>query len=153
MRVLSESAWKTWSLGFLMIDAIVSPRYVGHSLQRGFNLLRLNAAETIKTTVPHLVTETADTGGEQQIDALRAFAAARHSRQLELASRSRILTPARACSGGRTPREQLGTWYGIVFLELFLMPSLSSAGRTALEMRRTILAKLAREMGLHRRAA
>ncbi|WP_049974646.1 HD domain-containing protein [Azospirillum sp. B4] len=81
-RLLSEDEWRTWNLNFLMVDAIVSPRYIGHSLQRGFNLLRLNATTAVKTTVPHLMTEREETGDGSAMDRVRTYAVARHARQL-----------------------------------------------------------------------
>lgn len=80
-RLLTETQWRAWNLNFLMIDAIVSPRYIGHGLRRGFNLLRLNAAPTMKTRIPRLFT-AADDAERTLIEQVRAFAVARHSGQM-----------------------------------------------------------------------
>lgn len=53
--IMSIDDWKEWNLKFLMLDCLVSPRYIGHSLQRNFNLLRQNATDSIKTIIPYVV--------------------------------------------------------------------------------------------------
>ena len=52
---LNSEEWRLLNLRFLMIDAIVSPRYIGHSLERGYNLLRLNNSDYTKVQIPHVV--------------------------------------------------------------------------------------------------
>lgn len=56
-RLMSAEEWELWNLKFLMIDCLVSPRYIGHSLERGYNLLRINSTSEIKTTIPHSVSK------------------------------------------------------------------------------------------------
>lgn len=56
-ELLTAEEWKLWNLKFLMIDSIVSPRYIGHSLERGYNLLRINSTNKIKTTTPFVVSD------------------------------------------------------------------------------------------------
>jgi len=56
-ELLSSEEWKLWNLKFLMLDSIVSPRYIGHSLERGYNLLRVNSIDKIKTTNPFIVSD------------------------------------------------------------------------------------------------
>jgi hypothetical protein len=57
--LMSAEEWKLWNLKFLMIDCLVSPRYIGHSLERGYNLLRINSTKQIKTTTPYTVSNDA----------------------------------------------------------------------------------------------
>lgn len=80
-RLLTEEEWKKWNLNFLMLDAIVSPRYIGHSLERGFNLLRFNATDAIKTTVPHLVM-VLNSEEDLKLQELRKFAIIKHGPQV-----------------------------------------------------------------------
>jgi hypothetical protein len=47
--------WQGFLSQFLMPCVLVSPRYIGHSLYRGFCTLRLNAAPPLKPAVPLLV--------------------------------------------------------------------------------------------------
>lgn len=79
--MMTEEMWKRWNLNFLMVDSLASPRYIGHSLQRGFNLLRFNATDTLKTTVPHLAMEL-DEGQTFALMELRKFAVTKHGLQL-----------------------------------------------------------------------
>ncbi|WP_418360516.1 HD domain-containing protein [Sphingobacterium detergens] len=50
--LMEREEWRDWNLKFLMTDSLVSPRYIGHSLKRGYNLLRINSTETIKKNIP-----------------------------------------------------------------------------------------------------
>lgn len=81
--LMPEEEWKKWNLKFLMVDFLVSPRYVGHSLERGFNLLRINSTEFLKTTTPHLVMKT---GHEEytKYQEVKKFAIIKHSSQLTI---------------------------------------------------------------------
>jgi len=54
-KILSQNDWLKWNLKFLMTDCLVSPRYIGHSLERNFNLLRQNATSFIKTIIPKVI--------------------------------------------------------------------------------------------------
>lgn len=54
-RLLDSSSWLRFLAQFLMPCTLVSPRYVGHSLYRGFCALRLNKAGPYKAVVPHVV--------------------------------------------------------------------------------------------------
>jgi len=54
-NLLNQNEWFKWNLQFLMTDCLVSPRYIGHSLERNFNLLRQNATSYIKTKIPTVV--------------------------------------------------------------------------------------------------
>ena len=56
-KLMTSKEWKKFNLEFLMIDSIESPRYIGHSLERGYNLLRLNSTHQFKVVTPHLVSE------------------------------------------------------------------------------------------------
>ena len=78
--LMTQEEWRIWNLQYLMTDALVSPRYIGHSLERGFNLLRLNATHTIKTKVPKLL-DTTDYDSDG-LELLRKFAAMKHGTQL-----------------------------------------------------------------------
>jgi hypothetical protein len=53
--LLNHNDWLKWNLKFLMTDCLVSPRYIGHSLERNFNLLRQNATSYIKTKIPTVI--------------------------------------------------------------------------------------------------
>jgi len=53
--ILNNDNWIKWNLKFLMTDCLVSPRYIGHSLERGFNLLRQNATSVIKMKIPTVI--------------------------------------------------------------------------------------------------
>lgn len=53
--LLSTADWRRFLAQFLMPCVLVSPRYVGHSLYRGFCSLRLNAVPPFKPTVPSLL--------------------------------------------------------------------------------------------------
>jgi hypothetical protein len=53
-RFLSVLDWPRFLSQFLMPCVLVSPRYIGHSLYRGFCTLRLNAAPPLKPVVPVL---------------------------------------------------------------------------------------------------
>jgi hypothetical protein len=55
-RLLSEQAWLRFLVQFLMPCVLVSPRYIGHSLLRGFCSVRLTSAMPHKPTVPTLLT-------------------------------------------------------------------------------------------------
>lgn len=52
VALLHNDAWPTFLAQFLMPCVLVSPRYIGHSLHRGFCALRLNAVPPIKPKVP-----------------------------------------------------------------------------------------------------
>jgi hypothetical protein len=54
-RFLDLPGWLRFLSQFLMPCVLVSPRYIGHSLYRGFCTLRLNAAPPFKPVVPVLV--------------------------------------------------------------------------------------------------
>jgi hypothetical protein len=54
-RLLKPHEWVSFLAQFLMPCVLVSPRYVGHSLHRGFCTLRLNAVPPLKPVVPTLV--------------------------------------------------------------------------------------------------
>jgi len=56
--LMNKRDWLLWNLKFLMADCLVSPRYIGHSLERGFNLLRLNSTTEIKTLRPYLILQS-----------------------------------------------------------------------------------------------
>lgn len=53
--ILDEEEWFRWNLEYLMTTTLVSPRYIGNSLERGYNTLRLNAVAEIKTLIPTVV--------------------------------------------------------------------------------------------------
>lgn len=49
---LGESEWLRFLASFLMPTFLVSPRYIGHALHRGFATLRLNAVSPHKPKTP-----------------------------------------------------------------------------------------------------
>ena len=53
--LLDQGAWTRFLAQFLMPCALVSPRYIGHSLYRGFCSLRLNQVPPHKATAPYVV--------------------------------------------------------------------------------------------------
>jgi hypothetical protein len=53
--LLGQAAWTRFLAQFLMPCALVSPRYIGHSLYRGFCSLRLNQVPPHKATAPYVV--------------------------------------------------------------------------------------------------
>ncbi len=55
MQLLDSEAWIAFLAQFLMPCVLVSPRYIGHSMHRGFCALRLNAVPPHKPIVPVLV--------------------------------------------------------------------------------------------------
>lgn len=57
--LLGVTDWPRFLSQFLMPCVLVSPRYIGHSLHRGFCALRLNAAPPHKPTVPALIQDAA----------------------------------------------------------------------------------------------
>ena len=79
--LMTEDEWKEWNLKFLMVDFLVSPRYIGHSLAGGCNKLRINAAKSLKTTVPHLVLQREHCKSLDYQEA-KVFAVAKHTSQL-----------------------------------------------------------------------
>jgi len=54
-KILNNDDWIKWNLTFLMTDCLVSPRYIGHSLERKFNILRQNATSFIKMKIPTVI--------------------------------------------------------------------------------------------------
>jgi hypothetical protein len=54
-RLLRPHEWVSFLAQFLMPCVLVSPRYVGHSLHRGFCTLRLNAVPPLKPDIPTLL--------------------------------------------------------------------------------------------------
>lgn len=54
-QLLTAQDWLRFLSQFLMPCVLVSPRYIGHSLYRGFCALRLNAVPPFKPTAPLLV--------------------------------------------------------------------------------------------------
>jgi hypothetical protein len=54
IQLLSSEAWLRFLAQFLMPCVLVSPRYIGHSIYRGFCALRLNAVPPHKATLPSL---------------------------------------------------------------------------------------------------
>lgn len=54
-RLLRGNDWHTFLAQFLMPCVLVSPRYIGHSLFRGFCAARLTSARPHKPTVPTLL--------------------------------------------------------------------------------------------------
>jgi hypothetical protein len=54
-EIADKNRWLEWNINFLMLDCLVSPRYIGHSLRDGFNLLRLNSTNSIKIKVPVVI--------------------------------------------------------------------------------------------------
>lgn len=77
--IFSEKEWKYFNLNFLMTDILVSPRYIGHSLERGFNTLRLNVDKRIKKIEPYL-TENVD----EEFLNVKSFAISKHGNQRRL---------------------------------------------------------------------
>lgn len=75
-ELLKAEDWRLWNLKFLMIDSVVSPRYIGHSLERGYNLLRLNSTDKIKTTTPFIVSDNQIATTDVQL-----FAIVKHGNQ------------------------------------------------------------------------
>jgi hypothetical protein len=75
-ELLTAEEWKLWNLKFLMVDSIVSPRYIGHSLERGYNLLRINSTNRIKTTTPFIVS-----GDQIAPTDVQLFAIVKHGNQ------------------------------------------------------------------------
>jgi hypothetical protein len=53
--LLDEGEWRRWNLRFQMPLALTDPRYIGHSLTYGCNLLRLSAGRAFHRTVPATV--------------------------------------------------------------------------------------------------
>jgi hypothetical protein len=54
-RLLTPAEWVRFLAQFLMPCTVVSPRYIGHSMERGFCSLRLNAVAPDKPFTPRLV--------------------------------------------------------------------------------------------------
>lgn len=54
-RLLTGGEWQRFLARFLMPCVLVSPRYIGHSLFRGFCTVRLTSARPYKPTVPRVV--------------------------------------------------------------------------------------------------
>jgi len=54
-NILNNEEWIKWNMKFLMTDCLVSARYIGHSIERGFNLLRQNATCVMKIKIPTVV--------------------------------------------------------------------------------------------------
>lgn len=54
-RVLTHEQWIEFLARFLMPCTMVSPRYIGHSLSRGFCCLRLNSVAPHKPYVPKVI--------------------------------------------------------------------------------------------------
>jgi hypothetical protein len=75
--LMNNKQWEQWNLKFLMIDALVSPRYIGYSLERKYNPLRINATNYIKTMVPYLATDE-----NAELDDLKVFVITKHGSQL-----------------------------------------------------------------------
>ena len=50
--LLSERKWLEFLINFLMPTVLVSPRYIGHSLFRGYTCLRLTTDSTYKPVLP-----------------------------------------------------------------------------------------------------
>ncbi len=74
--LITQEEWKLWNLKFLMVDSIVSPRYIGHSLERGYNLLRINSTNRIKTTTPFIVSDN-----QIALTDVQLFAIVKHGNQ------------------------------------------------------------------------
>lgn len=55
--MLGSIEWLEWNLRYLMSSFLVSPRYIAQSLQRNYNLLRLNATDNYKVIVPYCIYE------------------------------------------------------------------------------------------------
>lgn len=53
--IMDEDEWTKWNLLFLMSSFLVSPRYIAQSLERGYNLLRLNSVEHLKKVTPYCI--------------------------------------------------------------------------------------------------
>jgi hypothetical protein len=75
-KLLTAKEWKLWNLKFLMVDSMVSPRYIGHSLERGYNLLRINSTNRIKKTTPFIVSDKTIAPTDVQL-----FAIVKHGNQ------------------------------------------------------------------------
>lgn len=80
--LMTDHAWTEWNLKFLMADCLVSPRYIGHSLERGYNTLRTNATDSIKTIVPQLVPHTEASDEAIKYREAKVFAIIKHASQL-----------------------------------------------------------------------
>jgi len=55
--ILTEEDWLRFNCQCLMPTIFVSERYIGHSIFRGYNLLRLTASEPFKPVIPYVVAE------------------------------------------------------------------------------------------------
>lgn len=55
--LLSDQEWIRFNCQFLMPTIFISERYVGHSLYRGYNTLRLTHSTPIKPKIPELIKE------------------------------------------------------------------------------------------------
>lgn len=77
--LMNGSQWEMWNLKFLMLDAIVSPRYIGYSLKFKYNPLRINATSYIKTKVPSLVIDD-----EAESNDLKKIVVTKHGAQLRI---------------------------------------------------------------------
>ena len=82
-KLYNLTEWKERNLEFLKTDSLVSPRYIGHSLKRGFNLLRLNSLSNIKTMTPTVVYHDAET-----INDVEVFAITKHGAQTRIGGQS-----------------------------------------------------------------
>jgi len=60
--LLSEPQWRRWNVQFQMPLVLANPRYIGHSLLSGCNLLRLNAGGVLHTTVPETMVDESSPG-------------------------------------------------------------------------------------------
>lgn len=78
-NIFSEAEWKYFNLNFLMSDILVSPRYIGHSIERGFNTLRINNDREIKKTEPYLIEDV-----DEEFLNVKAFAISKHGNQRRL---------------------------------------------------------------------
>jgi hypothetical protein len=54
-KILSDREWLDFMINFLMPCVLVSPRYIGHSLFRGFCSVRLTSSKPYKPMVPKLL--------------------------------------------------------------------------------------------------
>lgn len=50
--LLDPHGWRKWNEQYLLSNGMAGSRYIGYSLRRGYNLLRLNEASRIKTYTP-----------------------------------------------------------------------------------------------------
>ncbi|HEX8545925.1 MAG TPA: HD domain-containing protein [Cytophagaceae bacterium] len=75
-KLLNVEEWKLWNLKFLMVDSLVSPRYIGHSMERGYNLLRINSTAKIKEIVPYTFSEI-----HKELKNVELFAIVKHGIQ------------------------------------------------------------------------